>query len=48
MDGNLVSKTQTTEWELEYPRAVLRSRPRNWNRLAGVGKRCAVVRSREH
>jgi hypothetical protein len=21
MDGNLVSKTQTTEWELEYPRA---------------------------
>ena len=48
MDGNLVSKTQTTGMKLEYPRGcVLRSRPATETASPGLRKG-AVVRSREH
>lgn len=47
MDGNLVSKRQTTGKKLEYPRAVLRSRPATETASPGLEKG-AAVRSREH
>lgn len=48
MDGNWVSKRQTTKRNLEYPKGcVLRSRPATETASPGLEKG-AVVRSREH